>query len=173
MFEEPDQSKLRNLTLVFGTILLSLAFANVQIDLTKSITLFGIPLKVDNTFMISYSLVTISLYFLFRYWAYAMNGRSPWTIRKVMGARFKMIDGKFCAEFPSEKSAYDQLEQFYHSGSTCSDFEMASSESTWNIRIADYKRYSFWTFVKDFDFFLPVIINVIGISLTVKNIVCS
>ncbi len=93
--ERPDPNKLRNSTIVVGMILLAFAFAQIELDVSKTITFLGFPLKITNPHFIGYTLIGLSLYFLFRFCFYSIRSQSTWSIRARLLKEFEPVGERF------------------------------------------------------------------------------
>ncbi len=171
MYEKPDPSKLRNSTLVAGVILMATSFAQVTLDTSKPISFLGLPLIIQNQSLISYSLIGISLYYLFRYWFYSMRIRSTWHARSAIFSELTRTDDRFLMELATRDDVIDRLARIVHSGIKFDDVGSYLKDKKWELWIINPRKYSFTTFLRDIDFAAPAILNIVAIVIAVLNVV--
>jgi hypothetical protein len=83
--EIPDFSKIRRFALIVALVLMTLIFAQVEIETPVKINPLGFPLIIKNPDLLSIALVLASFYALLRYIYYGMLAQpSPMHMRRIL-----------------------------------------------------------------------------------------
>ena len=177
-FEFPDPVKLRNATLLIGVILLAISAAQIKIDLNEPVTFLGLPLIISERNLLTYALMGVSGYYLFRYWFYAMRQRSTWVVRASIFEKFsKNIEGDiYSLVVASERTISARYAEIDHCGIKYD--ELSSSHSTpkdahreqWTIRIKNLRKNSWPAFLRDLDFVAPAVLNIAALGFALRNL---
>lgn len=178
-YEIPDPTKLRNATLLVGVILLALSFAQVEIDLGKPVAFLGIPLTVIERNILTYALMAVSTYYLFRYWFYAMRRKSTWVVRRWLREEFvKKSDGiYYSTKLANDSAIANRYEALDHAGI---DYDYRNSFSRtdedknveyWQLEMENPRWRGITTVLRDLDFAAPALVNVLALAVAVANVV--
>ena len=179
-FEQPDPTKLRNSALIIGVVLLAISAAGIQINLEEPVSFLGLPLTLENSNLITYALMGVSAYFVFRYWYYGMRRRSTWEIRDLILDEFEEVPelNKHKATMATHEIVKFWFECIDHAGLRYDDrksFQAPEPDNPnrtyWLIEVTNLRKYSFATFLRDVDFVAPVIVNVLALGFAIWNVV--
>lgn len=172
MYEMPDPAKLRSATLIIGVTLLATSFAQLKVDVSKPVSFLGLPLVLQNENLVNYSLLGISLYYLFRYWFYSMRNRSTWAVRAEVFNEFTEVDDVIEKELETRNDVLDRFKNISHAGIQFEDGgSYLKDNGKWELWLKKPKKYSWVTFIRDADFAAPAVINIVAILFAVKNLV--
>jgi hypothetical protein len=158
--------KLRRFSLSIGLITFTYSVAGIQLDTPAKIEPLGIPLVIQNPYLIGYALVLASLYASIRYLYYAvLIGPSPRTIRK------RLIEG----QLPDLRRSFSDAGHNFHE-----DFSLEFNK--WFPRVGKQKAscrilargeveelnipriVRLFCFLEDIDYYSPIWVNIIAVS---------
>src|ERR1043166_3187576 len=94
---EPELEKLRRFCMTVALILITYVLAGVKVDISKSISVMGLPLMMSRPELIPAGLVIASVYNTIRFWYYALIAkRSPRKRRHLFLIHFeRQTAGKY------------------------------------------------------------------------------
>jgi hypothetical protein len=99
---EPELEKLRRFCMVIALVLITYVFAGVKVDVSKTITVLGLPLSLSRPELIPIALIIASVYNTLRFYYYGfLLRRSPAKKRRdleVLG-NHGVVDREFVREF--------------------------------------------------------------------------
>jgi len=170
----PDSKSIRKFTLFIGFVLLGITIAGIKICENEAITILGISIKITRPNLLPLVIAIISIYSTIRFIYYEMVIR-PSPLR----AKRRLIRGSRVDTSTNPKNLeelYNQVTEEVHRyfprvPNRKVKIEAHSSQSQMWTKLEVPKSVLILSRVEDFDFLLPVLINVVALILWVVLIV--
>jgi len=171
----PEIIRLRRFSLTFGLLLVTFSLAGVGIDSPAKISPLGIPLVLRRPDLLGIGLILASIYGLLRYWYYGiLLGLSPRRARKRL-YNGTLIDGATTVDGSSDvdkiKSFYEeakrQVDRYFPTIPGCIEpqAEVTGDSSGFHIKMTVPFYTKFLALLHDIDYYAPIWVNVIAISV--------
>ncbi len=164
--EIPDLSKIRRFALAVALVLLTLVFAQVEMETPVKINPLGFPLIIRNPDLLSIALVLASIYALLRYVYYGMLVHpSPMHMRRILlsGRTFYTPNRGIQLEDYLKDSEKEVWRYFPKIGSKI--LISGSQDNTGchlELEVPKYIRLLCW--IENIDFLLPIFANIFAIA---------